>query len=237
MSNFDAYNLDEQAAITHLKEQGYVVIENLLDTNEIGVLSKAVDRIFKQEREKPFNPSDINDDEDDQSLREYLINSYKISENESERLMNRIKHTRKLNHDTPWPLPPDKMNKSFLHVPTLFDYDKSQRIWNLPAKLQQCEKLIEHPILLSLVKAMLDEDCVLSDISATSIGPNSGGSGAWHIDAPLTQMPEPLPEIPLAVQNAWIIDDFTVDNGATHVVPKSHLSRKKPGWCYDDIEN
>ena len=71
---------------------------------------------------------------------------------------------------------------------------------------------------------MLEEDCVLSDISATSIGPNSGGSGAWHIDAPLTQMPEPLPEIPLAVQNAWIIDDFTVDNGATHVVPKSHLS-------------
>ena len=237
MSNFDAYNLDEQAAITHLKEQGYVVIENLLDTNEIGALSKAVDRIFKQERENPFNPSDINDDEDDQSLREYLINSYKISENESERLMNRIKHTRKLNHDTPWPLQPDKMNKSFLHVPTLFDYDKSQRIWNLPAKLQQSEKLIEHPILLSLVRAMLDEDCVLSDISATSIGPNSGGSGAWHIDAPLTQMPEPLPEIPLAVQNAWIIDDFTVDNGATHVVPKSHLSRKKPGWGYDDIEN
>ena len=173
MSNFDAYNLDEQAAITHLKEQGYVVIENLLDTNEIGALSKAVDRIFKQERENPFNPSDINDDEDDQSLREYLINSYKISENESERLMNRIKHTRKLNHDTPWPLPPDKMNKSFLHVPTLFDYDKSQRIWNLPAKLQQSEKLIEHPILLSLVRAMLEEDCVLSDISATSIGPNS----------------------------------------------------------------
>ena len=237
MSNFDAYNLDEQAAITHLKEEGYVVIENLLDTNEIGALSKAVDRIFKQERENPFNPSDINDDEDDQSLREYLINSYKISENESERLMNRIKHTRKLTHDTPWPLPPDKMNKSFLHVPTLFDYDKSQRIWNLPAKLQQSEKLIEHPILLSLVSAMLDEDCVLSDISATSIGPKSGGSGAWHIDAPLTQMPEPLPEIPLAVQNAWIIDDFTVDNGATHVVPKSHLSRKKPGWGYDDIEN
>ena len=79
MSNFDAYNLDEQAAITHLKEEGYVVIENLLDTNEIGALSKAVDRIFKQERENPFNPSDINDDEDDQSLREYLINSYKIS--------------------------------------------------------------------------------------------------------------------------------------------------------------
>ncbi len=237
MSNFDAYNLDEQAAITHLKEQGYVVIENLLDTNEIRVLSKAIDRIFKQEREKPFDPSDINDDEDDPSLREYLLKSYKISEDESERLMNRIKHTRKLNHDTPWPLQPDKMNKSFLHVPTLFDYDKSQRIWNLPAKLQQSEKLIEHPILLSLVRAMLDEDCVLSDISATSIGPKSGGSGAWHIDAPLTQMPEPLPEIPLAVQNAWIIDDFTVDNGATHVVPKSHLSRKKPGWGYDDIEN
>ena len=237
MTNFNADNLDEQAAINHLKEQGYVVIENLLNKKEIDTLSAEIELIFKKERSNPFNPSDINDNTDDESLREYLTKSYKISEDESTRLMNRIKHSRKLNHDTPWPLPPEKMNKSFLHVPTLFDYDKSQRIWNLPSKLQKCERLIEDPILLRLVRAMLDEDCVLSDISGTSIGPHSGGSGAWHIDAPLTQMPEPLPEIALAVQNAWIIDDFTVDNGATHVVPGSHLSRKKPVWGYNDIEN
>ena len=237
MSNFSATNLDETAAVNHLKEQGYVVIENLLSKDEVAKFSDAIDSIFKQERSKPYDPVATTPTKDDHIIKEYLTKSYKISESESARLMNRIKHTRATNHDTPWPLPPDKMNKSFLHVPTLFDYDKSQRIWNLPAKLQGLDRLIEDRILLGLVRAMLDEDCVLSDISGTSIGPHSGGSGAWHIDAPLTQMPEPLPEIPLAVQNAWIIDDFTVDNGATHVVPGSHLTRKKPSWGYDNIEN
>ena len=99
--------------------------------------------------------------------------------------------------------------------------------------MKQSGRLIEDPVLLQLVREVLGQDCLLSDISATSIGPNSGGSGAWHIDA---QLPEPLPEILLSVQNVWILDDFTAENGATRVVPGSHISRKKPKWGYDSLE-
>ena len=237
MNTFNASNFDDFVAIDMLKKDGYIVIEDVLPKNILNQIIDETNIIFENERASPFSPQLQSSREDNKHLREYIANSYKISKEEIERLMNRIQYTKSENLDTPWPLPPEKMNKSFLHVPTLFDYDKSQRIWNLPAKLKICAHLIENPILLRLVRSMLDEDCVLSDISATSIGPHSGGSGAWHIDSPLTQMPEPLPEIPLAVQNVWILDDFTSDNGATHVVPGSHLSLKKPPWGYQDIDN
>ena len=237
MNLFNASTLDKSVAIKTLKKDGYIVIENVLSKNTVNQIIDEINIIFKKERSNPFNPQVQSPSKDDKHLREYIVKSYKVSDDESKRLMNRIQYTKSENLNTPWPLPPDKMNKSFLHVPTLFDYDKSQRIWNLPAKLKICAHLIENPILLRLVRSMLDEDCVLSDISATSIGPHSGGSGAWHIDSPLTQMPEPLPEIPLAIQNVWILDDFTRDNGATHVVPGSHLSLKKPPWGYEDINN
>ena len=44
-------------------------------------------------------------------------------------------------------------------------------------------------------------------------------------------------KIPLTVQNAWMLDDFTENNGATRVIPKSHLFRKKPGWGYDSEQD
>ena len=50
------------------------------------------------------------------------------------------------------------------------------------------------------------------------------------MDVPLGQLPEPLPEVPLTTQNVWMLNDFSSDNGATQVVPRSHLTRKKPVW-------
>jgi hypothetical protein len=90
-----------------------------------------------------------------------------------------------------------QVNHNFMHVPLLLDDDKTQRIYNLPAKLPQCARLMEDPFLLPLLAAMLKEDFILSDISATSIGPHTDG-GYWHVDAPLTMLPEPLPDVVLA---------------------------------------
>lgn len=237
MERFQAANLEPEAAVQHLKDRGYVVIEGMLPKDELEQISDEVDEILALEREHPFEPEDGPSSPDDAAMEEYMAKSYKISDAEHARVMRRIRHSRAESYGTPWPVPPERMNKSFVHVPTLFDRDKSQRIWNLPNKLKQCGRLIEDPTLLGLGRSMLDEDCVLSDISVTSIGPHSGGGGAWHIDAPLTQMPEPLPEISFAVQNVWMLDDFTTENGATHVVPGSHLTRKKPAWGHDPIDD
>ncbi len=144
--------------------------------------------------------------------------------------MRRIRHTRAQNLDTPWPVAPSSINKTFLHLPTLFDDDASQRIWHLIAKAPAVAALVEHPLVLTLVRGVLGADCVLSDCSATSIGPHTSEGGAWHVDVPLGQLPEPLPESPLTVQNVWMLDDFTATNGATQIVADSHLTRRKPPW-------
>lgn len=233
IKRFDATDVDAQAAVEYLTEHGYVVIENMLPSEDLAEIRDGVAEIFAGEREKPFDPGDGPSAPQDEELDRYIGESYMISVEEQERVMRRIRHTRAQNMDTPWPVGPKEMNKSFMHLPLFFDYDKSQRIMNVPAKLKQTGQLIEHPIMLGLVREMLGNDCVLSDLSATSIGPGTDEGGAWHIDAPLTQMPEPLPDIPLTVQNAWMLDDFTETNGATRVLPKSHLLRKKPAWGYD----
>ena len=233
---FDAADFDSGAAVEYLLDHGYVVFENMLQGGELEKLRNDVAAIFAAEREEPFAPGDGPSSPGDDDLDAYMAQSYMISDAERDRVMKRIRHTRAEHLDTPWPVGPKRMNKSFMHLPLLFDYDKSQRIMNVPAKLKQTGQLLEHPVMLGLVREVLGDDCVLSDLSATSIGPGTDEGGAWHIDAPLTQMPEPLPDIPLTVQNAWMLDDFTEHNGATRVLPKSHLLRKKPAWGYEPEE-
>ena len=165
----------------------------------------------------------------DESIEKFFRENYTVSEAELARLMRRIRYTRVQNHGTPWPVGVEEVNKTFLHLPTLFDDDKSQRIWNLLNKGETFASLVKRPIVLGLVRSVLGEDCVLSDCSATSIGPRTAG-GAWHVDVPLGQLPEPLPETPLTTQNVWMLDDFTAENGATQVVAGSHTTRKKPQW-------
>ena len=220
---------DLESAFTHLSEHGYVVIQGVLSEGEVQHYRSFVEEFFEQERQKPFEPEDGPALPEDSEIEEYLRESYLVSEAELARLMRRIRHSRAQNQGTPWPVSPSEVNKNFLHLPTLFDYGKSQRIWNLVNKVPDVGKLIEHPVVLSLVQDILGADCVIADCSGTSIGPHTEG-GAWHVDAPLGQLPEPLPDFPLTVQNAWVLDEFTTTNGATQIVPGSHRTRKKPKW-------
>ena len=187
--------------------------------------------LLARERENPWLPEDGPELPEDAEYREWVAQHYTVSEAELDRVMRRTRHTRALNLNTPWPVPPTGIQKLFIHMPQLFDQDKSQRVLELPKKLKNCDRFIADPILLSIVRRVLGDDCILSDISITSIGAGTGGEGgALHVDVPLGQMPEPLPEYPISLQNAWFIDDFTEENGATRLIPRSHHTRKKPAW-------
>ena len=225
-----------QLATEHLNEKGYVVVENLLDKNQLATLQNEVNDLFIQERKSPFEPEDGPSHPNDAETETFILENYSVSKNELNRIMRRIRHTRALNKNTPWPVPPSQVMKLFFHLPLLFDDDQSQRIMNLPAKSTSALDLIEEPHMLDLVKSFLGRDCVLSDIGATSIGPHTEEGGAWHVDVPLGQLDEPLPDFPLTVQNAWMLDDFTEENGATRVVEGSHKSRKKPVWSLQQEE-
>ena len=48
----------------------------------------------------------------------------------------------------------------------------------------------------------------------------------WHADQVF--VPKPWPPTPQGMNFAWLLDDFTADNGATEVVPKSHLLEEEP---------
>ncbi len=220
---------DVQTTLSTLNQRGYAVIEGVLDPATVEHYKNLVAELFEQERRQPYDPDDGTELPDDEEIYRFLKDNYHVTQDELERLMRRIRSSRAENLDTPWPVPPDQVNKCFLHLPTLFDCDQSQRIWNIVAKAPDCGRLIEHPFLLKLVRGVLGADCVLADCSATSIGAHTGG-GAWHVDVPLGQLPEPLPDFPLTVQNAWVLDEFTEENGATRVVEGSHLWRRKPRW-------
>ncbi|MCY3759174.1 MAG: phytanoyl-CoA dioxygenase family protein [Acidobacteria bacterium] len=223
--------IDLEAAIRHLDQEGYVVLEGLLDRKRLQRIRGEVDRLFEQEQRQPFDPGDGPEGPDDDAIQAFISESYTASSAEVARIMKRIRHTRALNGNTSWPVPPNQVMKLFFHLPLLFDQDRSQRIMNLPAKSDAALRLVEEPHILRLVRGVLGDDCVLSDLSATSIGAHATEGGAWHVDVPLGQLAEPLPDFPLTVQNAWMLDDFTAENGATRVVPRSHKLRKKPVWA------
>lgn len=219
-----------------LAERGYVVVENVMSPDMLARARETVERLMAQEREHPHHPKDVDPAPDADEIRAYYSKAYTVDEAEVERLVARIQEYRRQNADTHWLQPIGQVSKNFLFLPTLFDYGKSQRVWNLINKAPELAPLIEDPLILPAVRSVLGQDCNLHDFQSTSIGPHTSG-GAWHVDAPLGQIAEPLPEFPLTLQNVWLLDDFTEDNGATRVKPFSHTLRKSPPWGSDPIED
>lgn len=235
MKRFNATNDDLQEVEHHLREHGVAVVESMLVDKELQEIQQAVDEMMAAEREVPFDPGDGPAAECDEATEAYMAGAYRVSKAELTRVMKRIRHARAQNHNTRWPVVASDVLHNFLHVPLMLDDDKSQRSFNLPAKLPQCGLLLENSFLLSLLSEMLKDDFILSELCTSSIGPHTDG-GNWHVDAPLSMLPEPLPDVVLAVQAVWLLDDFTADNGATRLVPGSHRTLRKPAGDNDSID-
>ncbi|ABS62475.1 Phytanoyl-CoA dioxygenase [Parvibaculum lavamentivorans DS-1] len=108
-----------------------------------------------------------------------------------------------------------------------FDPDTlNTRVFNLIGKDQVFRDLVQHPAAVELVRYLLDGPFLLSNFSANVTAP---GSGAMGMHADQGYVPAPWPSYPLAINVAWALDDFTVENGATRFVPGSHLKDHGPG--------
>lgn len=229
-----AKEIDIEQLKTQLSEEGYAVIENVLDAGQLARAREIVKQAMDHELAHPL-PLDDEQHEDDAEIAAYYKKHYTVSDAEAARMVARVHQFRRDNAGARWPVPIAKVSKNFLHLPTLFDNDQSQRVWNLLNKAPELIPLIEHPVALPMVRHVLGADCNLHDFQSTSIGPHTGG-GAWHVDAPLGQIAEPLPDFPLTLQNVFMLDDFTADNGATRVMPRSHKLRKSPPWGSGPLE-
>ncbi len=158
-----------------------------------------------------------------------------LDDDERRRLAERQLRQRRDEFDTPWPVPDEDVCISFIHIPTFFDGGRSQRVFNLINKDFAFAKLVEHPLVMSVVEDQLGKDAILLDVSVNAVGPHTQ-DGGWHVDSPLTQLPEPLPNFTLSLQTVWMLDEFCSANGATHVGRGSHLTLRKPPKGHETID-
>lgn len=101
-----------------------------------------------------------------------------------------------------------------------FEGLRTNRVYALLAKSPVFADLAAHPVALAFAEAELGDTCLLSSCLAINLQPGETVQ-PWHFDdSPITvQRPRPA----FGVSAFWAIDDTTEDNGATEVIPGSHL--------------
>jgi ectoine hydroxylase-related dioxygenase (phytanoyl-CoA dioxygenase family) len=101
-----------------------------------------------------------------------------------------------------------------------FEGFRTNRVYALLAKSPVFAALAIHPLALAFAEAELGTSCLLSAMLAINLHPGETVQ-PWHTDDGGARMPRPRP--PLGISTFWAIDDTTELNGATEIIPGSHL--------------
>ena len=101
-----------------------------------------------------------------------------------------------------------------------FEGHKTNRVYAMLAKSRSFADLACHPLALAFAEAELGSTCLLSACLAINLHPGETAQ-PWHYDDRSYQSPRPRRA--LGVSAFWAIDDTTELNGATEVIPGSHL--------------
>ncbi len=121
-------------------------------------------------------------------------------------------------------------------VPARNDFEGTEtvRIYNLLVHGPAYERVPVHPNVLPIVEGVLDDGCLISSLSSIAI---CAGETPQPIHADDQLMPIPKPHPPTVCNSMWALTDFTEANGATRLVPGSHLADDSPiyGQQYDSI--
>ncbi|MEV5778335.1 phytanoyl-CoA dioxygenase family protein [Streptomyces antimycoticus] len=100
----------------------------------------------------------------------------------------------------------------------------NHRIFMLLNKGEEYLGLVGHETASALNEALLGPDFLLSSITAHVTHP---GNAAQSLHTDQQYIPGPWPYA-MATQVCWMLDDFTQANGATHVLPGSHVAGRPP---------
>jgi ectoine hydroxylase-related dioxygenase (phytanoyl-CoA dioxygenase family) len=109
----------------------------------------------------------------------------------------------------------------------IFEGTATLRIYNLLARGKVFEEVPVHDAILPIVEGVLDRGCLVSSISSITILP---GESAQPIHADDQLIPLPKPHVPLVCNTMWALTDFTEANGATRLVPRTHLADRSPNF-------
>ncbi len=97
---------------------------------------------------------------------------------------------------------------------------RAGHVTNLPTLDPIFHTLIDHPRTLPVIEYVLGENIILGSLNARIVRPGDPQQGLHSdIRADLLNM-----DSPVMVNTVWLLDDFTVENGGTHIVPGSHKS-------------
>jgi len=111
-----------------------------------------------------------------------------------------------------------------------FEGVRTVRIYNLLVHGSTFESIPVHSRVLPVVEGVLDDGLLVSSLSSIAIGPDEAAQ-MIHADDQL--IPLPRPHVPIICNTMWAVTDFTEANGATRLVPGSHLWVNAPGFPED----
>ena len=100
----------------------------------------------------------------------------------------------------------------------------TRRLANLVDKGDVFARMIVMPGILECIEAVIGPDYKLSSLNARSTNARNPEAQPWHADAAAV-----ADERGYWVCNTiWMLDDFTPDNGATRMIPRSHTWGRLP---------
>ena len=130
----------------------------------------------------------------------------------------------------------DALNSDLVRLEQLYEVEPSDnsfegsrtvRIYNLLAFGELYEAIPVHEHVLPVVERVLDPGCLISSLSSIAILPDETAQPI-HADDQL--IPLPKPHVPTVCNTMWALTDFTEANGATRVIPGSHLADCSPDY-------
>ena len=104
---------------------------------------------------------------------------------------------------------------------------RTQRVARIAVKDPIFVELMTHPLIVSIWREYLDKDMICSTWTANTAYPGFNRYG-WQPDFPFQRVNQPWPTDNVSGQTMWLLDDLTVENGGTGILPNSHLKGHRP---------
>jgi ectoine hydroxylase-related dioxygenase (phytanoyl-CoA dioxygenase family) len=108
-----------------------------------------------------------------------------------------------------------------------------RRLANLANKGDIFRSIFAHPLVLAVVEAVMGPDLRLSMLNAREVPPQvATAKQPFHSDTDNAGKPDEKGYYSCTA--IWMLDDFTLENGATRLIPGSHLTGKVPAEVLAD---